>query len=56
MALSKEKQLWALCRNFFQKYGISAPESIYQRDIVIENAYEFIEKIGEVIGAFKKEE
>lgn len=38
------------CRDFVAKQRISCPETIYQCDWVIENAYEFIEGVCERVG------
>ena len=44
------------CRLFVQRMRISCPETIYQTDRVIENAYEFIEGICERVGYVDNEE
>lgn len=41
---------------FRDEYEISCPESIYQRDAIIENALEFIEKLIESVGYLPREE
>lgn len=41
------------CWAFIEKYKISCPESIYQQDYVIENAYEFIEGICDIVGYYE---
>ena len=51
------KELYRICERFVMDNEISCPESIYQMDGVIGNAYEFIEEICNVIGyASVKEE
>ena len=51
------KALFALCEQFVLDNNIHAPETIYQMDHVIGNAYEFIEAICDIIGyASVKEE
>ena len=42
--------LWNVCMKFIEAQKISCPETIYQTDWVIENAYEFIEEICEEVG------
>lgn len=44
------KLLMALCREFIDEQKISCAETIYQTDRVIENAYEFIEGICDIVG------
>lgn len=48
--MSKEAELLALCKKFIEQYNINFPEQIYQSDRVIENAYEFIEDICNIVG------
>lgn len=43
-------KLWQICCDFIKAQEIGAPETIYQTDWVIENAYTFIEDICEVVG------
>lgn len=51
------KALYALCERFVVDNGIHCPETIWQMDHVIGNAYEFIEEICNTIGyASMKEE
>lgn len=45
-----DRQLIELCQKFINDHGISCPETIYQSDRVIEDAYEFIEAICELVG------
>ena len=42
--------LWALCQKFIEDQSISCPETVYQMDHVIQNAYEFLEQICEIVG------
>lgn len=44
------KALYALCERFVMDNDIHCPESIWQMDHVIGNAYEFIEEICNTIG------
>lgn len=44
------KKLWDICNGYVQEQQISCAESVYQSDGVIINAYEFIEKICDVVG------
>lgn len=46
----KNDRLVALCRKFIVDRRITCPEAVYQSDRVIEGAYEFIEKVCEVVG------
>lgn len=46
------QDLRALCRAFIDKQQIHCAETIYQTDGVIENAYEFIEGIADLVGYF----
>jgi len=48
--------LWNVCKNFIQEQDIGFPETIYQCDWVIENAYEFIEDVCDVVGYNPREE
>jgi hypothetical protein len=49
-APTKEQRLLELCQKFINDQGISCPETIYQTDRVIENAYAFIEDICDIVG------
>lgn len=46
----KQEELLALCKRFIEENTISCAETIYQTDRVIENSYEFIHDICEVVG------
>ena len=48
--------LTKLCVKFFEDNSISCAESIAQSDRVIENAYDLLEDIGELIGYVEYEE
>lgn len=48
--MMKEDKLWKLCEKFIEDNDILCPETIYQTDWVIENAYKFIEKICDIVG------
>lgn len=48
--------LWNVCKNFIEGQEIGCPETIYQCDWVIENAYEFIEDVCDVVGYNPSEE
>lgn len=52
----KAIELWNLCKKFIEKQKIGYPETIYQTDWVIENAYEFIEQICNIVGYAESEE
>ena len=45
-----------LCKKFIKDNEISCPETICQSDKVIQNAYDFIEEICEIVGYHKYEE
>lgn len=45
---AKAEQVLALVEKFIQDQEIECPETVYQTDRVIENAYEFIESLCEV--------
>jgi len=49
-------QLVKFCREFIDKQDIHCTETIYQTDRVIENAYEFIEGVCEIIGYKPRED
>lgn len=53
--IERLKRLWDVCEKFIEKQRISHPEIICQCDWVIENAYDLIEDICDVVG-YKKEE
>jgi hypothetical protein len=42
--------LWNKCLEFVEAQRIGCPEIIYQTDWVIENAYEFIEDVCDIVG------
>lgn len=44
------KELFRLCEEFIIDNEITCPESVYQVDAVMGNAYEFIEEICNIIG------
>lgn len=52
---NKEQKLLRFCQEFIKKQKISEPETIYQTDNVIINAYEFIEGICNIVGYFDEE-
>lgn len=56
LQMSKEENLWALCKKFIEDEKISCAESVYQTDSVIINAYELIEKICNIVGYHKYED
>lgn len=43
-------------RAFVKKHGITCPETIYQQDSVIIDAYEFIERLVDFVGYEELEE
>lgn len=48
--------LWNTCIKFIEAQRISCPETIYQTDWVIENAYEFIQDICDQVGYQESED
>jgi hypothetical protein len=46
----KKDKLWQICQDFITKQRIGCCEIICQSDRVIENAYDFIEDICDVVG------
>lgn len=52
----RKAKLWNLCCQFVEKNRITCSESISQCDWVIENAYEFIEKVCDVVGYYEEED
>ena len=48
--------LWNKCLEFVEAQRIGCPEIIYQTDWVIENAYEFIEDVCDIVGYKEDEE
>lgn len=48
--MNKEKQLMEFCKKFIEEQKIWGEEIIYQSDYVIENAYEFIEGVCNIVG------
>jgi len=56
MAKSKEKQLFELCQKFVNDNKINCAESVCQSDHVIENAYEFIEQVCDIVGYYEYED
>lgn len=49
-------KLWQVCAQFIEAQNISCAESVYQTDRVIENAYEFIEQVCDIVGYVDLEE
>jgi hypothetical protein len=47
---SEAYELLKLCEEFIKEQRITCAETVYQTDRVIENAYEFIEQICEIVG------
>lgn len=46
----KKEKLFDFCQTFVNDMDIYCSETIYQTDRVIENAYEFIEGICDIVG------
>lgn len=49
-------RLWEHCVKFIREQRIICPESVYQCDRVIEDAYEFIEGVANITGYCPMEE
>lgn len=45
-------RLWKFCEQFIKKQDIHCPETVYQTDRVITNAYEFIEGVCNIVGYY----
>lgn len=54
--MTKEAQLTKIVEQFIADQRIYCPETIYQSDRVIINAYEFIEELCNVVGYLKDDE
>ena len=52
----KEQKLLKLCQEYIKEHEISCPEAICQRDCIIENAYNLIEQICDIVGYHKYSE
>lgn len=48
--------LWTHCAVFIDEQDIFGPSAVHQTDRVIENAYEFIEGICDIVGYKRDEE
>ena len=53
---SEAYELLKLCQDFIKEQKITCPETVFQCDWVIENAYEFIEQICEIVGYADEED
>lgn len=47
---NKGTDITSVCKRFIRDHRISHPEQIYQTDKIIEDAYEFIEEICNIVG------
>jgi hypothetical protein len=56
LARKTDQKLWNLCAAFIAKHEIDAPETIYQKDDVVENASILIEAICDIVGYHKSTE
>jgi hypothetical protein len=52
--MSKEKKLKSLCDKFIREQKITCGECIWQSDRVIENAYDLIEGICDILGYYNE--
>ena len=48
--MTQEEQLLNECKKFIKDQQITCADTIYQSDRIIENAYEFIERICNIVG------
>ena len=48
--MDKNQELFEMCKRFISEQNIHCAETIYQSDRVIEDAYEFIEHICNIVG------
>lgn len=51
--LTQARKLVEHCEQFIQDQSISCAETVYQTDRVIENAYEFIEGVCDIVGYYE---
>ena len=51
--MTDQEKLYNICKEFITKQHISCPETISQTDKVIENAYDFIEEICNIVGYYQ---
>ncbi len=57
MTIDEQKEaLWKAVTAFVETQRIGGPETIYQTDRVIENAYEFIHELCEIVGYHEYED
>lgn len=54
--MTKEQTLWKIVEDFIKEQRIYGPETIGQSDRVIENAYDFIEDLCDVVGYWNFED
>lgn len=54
--IDKRNQLFDLCKKYCDDHEISCAEMIYDTDDIITDAYEFIEKICDIVGYYKHPE
>ena len=47
------KELYLIVKDFIEEQEITCPETIAQSDRVIENAYDLIEKLCDVVGYYE---
>ena len=50
--LEDYNSLWEVCERFIKDQEVGHPETIYQCDRVIENAYDFIYNVCNVVGYY----
>jgi hypothetical protein len=46
-------KLHIIIDNFIEEHEVSSPESIYQQDRVIENAYYLMEQLFDIVGYYE---
>ena len=50
----KYEKLFKLCKSFVDDREIGHPETVYQNDYVIEDAYDFIREICDIVGYWEE--
>ena len=53
---TKEQELFALCKAFIEQHNITCPETVYQVDSVIVDAYGLIEGICDIVGYIEEDQ
>lgn len=56
MSRQQAEALFSLCEEYIDEQRISCRETIYQCDRVIQSAYEFIQKVCDIVGYYESED